>query len=97
MDFLIEFLAELFIDGVAETTENKRFPKWVRYIAFGIIILLFSAITVLFVLIDIVMINNIKQIPVWLCILMLILTVFVIYKTIKYFRKLTETIRNKKM
>ena len=85
------------MDGIAETAQNKRFPKWVRYIAFGIILLLLTAFSALFILIDIVFFNNIKQLSVWLCVLMLILTVFVFYSTIKYFRKLIETIRNKIM
>lgn len=41
MEFLIELILDLFLDGTLEILPNKKIPKWVRYtlgsIAFALI------------------------------------------------------------
>ena len=51
MEFLIEFLAELILEGSMEISEDEKMPKWLRYICLTIVTLFFGAITIgLFIL-----------------------------------------------
>lgn len=51
MDFLIEFLVELILEGSLEISEDERMPKWLRYICLTIVIIVFSIVIIgLFVL-----------------------------------------------
>ena len=43
MDDIIELLVELFWDGPFALSTDNRLPKWVRYPAIGLIVLLFTA------------------------------------------------------
>lgn len=44
MDFLIEILLELIIEGSIEISSNKKVPKWIRYPAIILITLFFTII-----------------------------------------------------
>ena len=51
MEFLIEFLVDLILEGSMEISEDERMPKWLRYICLTIVTLVFSAVTIgLFIL-----------------------------------------------
>ena len=51
MEFLIEFLVELILEGSMEISEDEKMPKWLRYICLTIVTLVFGAVIVgLFVL-----------------------------------------------
>ena len=51
MEFLIEFLVELILEGSIEISEDERMPKLIRYICLTIAISVFSAVIIgLFVL-----------------------------------------------
>ena len=95
MEFLIELLGELFIEGAETTAKSRRIPKWVRYIALVLLILFYLVIIGVIVLVDIVIIRNIDEVPFLLLILMLGITLIVIYLTIKYFKRFIASIRKK--
>lgn len=44
MEYLIEFILELVLEGGLEVTKNNKVPKPIRYIILGIIALLFIAV-----------------------------------------------------
>ena len=51
MEFLIEFLVDLILEGSLEISEDEKMPKWLRNICLTIITLVFGAVTIgLFIL-----------------------------------------------
>ncbi len=51
MEFLIEFLVDLILEGSMEISEDERMPKWLRYICLTIVTIVFGVVTIgLFVL-----------------------------------------------
>jgi len=51
MEFLIEFLLDLILEGSMEISEDEKMPKWLRYICLTIVTIVFSTVTIgLFVL-----------------------------------------------
>lgn len=44
MEFIIELLVELIIDGSIEISEDERVSKWIRYPIILVIVLLFSIV-----------------------------------------------------
>ena len=51
MEFLIEFLVDLILEGSMEISEDEKMPKWLRYICLTIVTLFFGAVTIgLFIL-----------------------------------------------
>jgi len=51
MEFLIEFLLDLILEGSMEISEDEKMPKWLRNICLTIVTIVFSTVTIgLFVL-----------------------------------------------
>ena len=51
MEFVIEALIDLIMEGSLEISSNRNFPKWLRYPLIALIILIFSIVIIgLFVL-----------------------------------------------
>jgi len=51
MEFLIELLVDLILEGSLEISEDEKMPKWLRCICFTIVTLVFGAVTIgLFIL-----------------------------------------------
>ena len=46
MEFLIEFLVDLILEGSMEISEDDKMPKWLRYICLTIVTLFFCAVTI---------------------------------------------------
>ena len=53
MDFLIELIGEIFIEGLFELATNKKVPKIIRYPLLTLFILLYSALVGLLILLGI--------------------------------------------
>ena len=53
MEFLIEFILDLFIEGTKEVVPNKNIPRWVRRAVGVLAILIFLAVTVSLIVIGI--------------------------------------------
>ena len=51
MEFLIELLVDLILEGSMEICEDEKMPKWLRYICLTIVTLVFGSVTIgLFIL-----------------------------------------------
>ena len=50
LDFIVEFLLELVVQGMSLAAENKEVPKKIRYLLTGLILLLYMAV-ILFLLV----------------------------------------------
>lgn len=51
MEYLIELLVELIIEGSMEISEDEKMPKWLRYLCLTIVTIVFGGVTIgLFVL-----------------------------------------------
>lgn len=44
MEWLIELIGEILIEGSFELATNKKINKWIRYLLFGILTFLFSLV-----------------------------------------------------
>ena len=44
MEDILEAMAEILWDGALKLSTDNRLPKWVRYPAIGLIVLLFTAV-----------------------------------------------------
>lgn len=53
MDFLIELIGEIFIEGLFELATNKKVPKLIRYPLLTLFILLYLALVGLLILLGI--------------------------------------------
>lgn len=53
MDFLIELIGEVFIEGLFELATNKKVPKIIRYPLFTLFVLLYLTLVGLLVLLGI--------------------------------------------
>ena len=44
MDFLIELVMELIMEGSLELSQNRKLPKWLRYPLIALVTLFFGAV-----------------------------------------------------
>lgn len=44
MEFILEFILELFVEGGMEVSSNKKISKWIRYPILFLLILFFSIV-----------------------------------------------------
>lgn len=44
MDFIIEFVLELLLEGSVEISSNKKISKWIRYPILAVLILFFASV-----------------------------------------------------
>ncbi|OUN99512.1 hypothetical protein B5F98_01900 [Pseudoflavonifractor sp. An44] len=47
MDILFELFLELIVDGVIETSGNKKLSRWIRYPLIALVVLFFGAVIAL--------------------------------------------------
>lgn len=84
MDFLIELVLDLIFEGSMELSNNKKVPKWIRYILITFIILVFVIVSLLFLLVSILLI---KETLIGSLVFFIIFIVFIVCG-IKKFRKM---------
>lgn len=83
MDFIIEFIVELFIEGSVEIGTDKRISKFIRYPLLILVLLFYIAIIGIIVFVGIgILAENII-----LGIIMILIAVFLVFITIFAFRK----------
>ena len=85
MDFLIELMGEIFIEGLFELATNKKVPKIIRYPLLTLFILLYLAIVLLLIYLGIKLyINNkLASIILWgLAIGLVVITILGIKKKV---------------
>lgn len=86
MDFLIELIGEIFIEGLFELATNKKVPKIIRYPLLTLFILLYLALVGLLVLLGIRLYvdNKLASLILWiLAVGLIIITVVSIRKKMK--------------
>lgn len=84
MDFLIELVLDLIFEGSIELSNNKKVPKWIRYVLITFIILVFVTVSLLFLLVSILLI---KETLIGSLVFFIIFIVFIVCG-IKKFRKM---------
>ena len=83
MEDILEAIAEILWDGALKLSTDNRLPKWVRYPAIGLIVLLFAAVVAVILMVGILMLRR-----VWFVgLLFLGLGVFFAYWGIRKFRR----------
>ncbi len=86
MDLIIEFVVELALEGVMEVGTNKKVPKWLRYPALILILLIYTILIGGLLLIGI---NLLKTkllggiVIILIDIILLLLTIYTFIKKIK--------------
>lgn len=86
MDFLIELIGEIFIEGLFELATNKKVPVVIRYPILSLFILLYLAVILLLIYLGIKSYTNNKlaSMILWtLAIVLIIITIISIRKKMK--------------
>ena len=86
MDFLIELIGEVFIEGLFELATNKKVPKIIRYPLFSLFVLLYLGVIGLLVLLGIKLYvdNKLASLILWLLAIgLIVITVVSIRKKMK--------------
>ena len=92
MEYLIEFILELFLEGGLEAAKSNKVPKPIRYTILGIIALLFIAVIGLIYLTAFLII---KQSIIGFIVFFLLATFMLISAIIKLKKEYLKKINNK--
>lgn len=84
MDFLIELVLDLIFEGSMELSNNKKVPKWIRYILITFIVSVFIIVSLLFLLVSLLLI---KETLIGSLVFFIIFIIFIVCG-IKKFRKM---------
>lgn len=85
MEFLIELLVELILEGSIEISENKRITKWIRYPVIFLIVSIFAIVILGLIILGIYVLKDALYIGLFFIIIGLILLILAIRKfTQKY-------------
>lgn len=84
MDFIIELVIELLLEGSIEISSNKRVSRWIRYPLIVFIVTLFAGIILLMLYLSFSLLNK----NVLVAILILIISLFLLIAAIIKFKKL---------
>lgn len=83
MDFLIELIGEILIEGGFELATNKKVSKWIRYPILSLLVIFYTAIILGILFIGINYINE----NFWLSILLIIISLLLFIGTIVAIKK----------
>lgn len=84
MEFFIELVLDLILEGSIEASTNKKIPKFIRYSLIGIIILIFAAVILGLFILGITLIEK----DVLVGIFMIIISLLFLIATIIKFKKI---------
>lgn len=84
MDFIIELVIELLLEGSIEISSNKRVSRWIRYPLIVFIVTMFAGIILLMLYLSFSLLNK----NVLVAILILIISLFMLISAIIKFKKL---------
>lgn len=87
MEFIIELILELFIEGGIEADQSSKVPKVIRYPLLAIIVLAFIAITGIIILLGVSLLNDNKFGGILFILLGLFMLIFTIIKLRKMYLK----------
>lgn len=83
MNFVIELILELVMEGGLEVGKNKKFSKWIRYPLLFLIIIFYSAVILLLIYLGI----SVYKTNITGGIALLLIAVILLILTVKAFRK----------
>lgn len=92
MEYLIEFILELVLEGGLEATKSNKVPKPIRYIILGIIALLFIAVIGIIYLTAFLFL---RQSIIGFIVIFLLATFMLISAIIKFKKEYLKKINNK--
>lgn len=84
MDFIIELVIELLLEGSIEISSNKKVSKWIRYPLILFIVTLFAGIILLMLYLSFSLLNK----NALAAILILIISVFMLISAINKLKKI---------
>ena len=84
MDFIIELVIELLLEGSIEISSNKRVSRWIRYPLIVFIVTLFAGIILLMLYLSFSHLNKNALVA----ILILIISLFMLISAIIKFKKI---------
>lgn len=90
MDFIIEFILELVIEGGIEIGSNKKVSKWIRYPILALVIVFYLALITMLIFIGITVVKEqfITAVAFWLVALLLLIGT--LYTFNKKYKELKE-------
>lgn len=83
MEFIVELVLELFVEGGIEVSSNKKISKWIRYPILALLILFFSVVIFGIIILGIVMLSE----SILAGIILITLGLFFLVMSIHKFRK----------
>ncbi|MBR1416643.1 MAG: hypothetical protein IJ572_02370 [Bacilli bacterium] len=86
MEYLIEFVLELILEGTTNLSLSRRVPKFIRYPLAIILILLFASIIVLLFLVGVLVFKDNIYYAILIIIVAIILLVSAIVRFIKIYK-----------
>ena len=87
MEFIIELILELLLEGGEEICANKKISKWIRYPILFFIMLFFSAVILLIIFVGIKVIKNNIIVGIILIAIGLLMLICAIHKFRKVYLK----------
>lgn len=87
MEFLLELVGEIFLEGIVEIIKNKGISKWIRYPLFILLSIVYLLLILAFGLITIQLFFNQKYLGGFLILLLLLIFFYFI---IRFFKKILE-------
>lgn len=84
MEYLIDFILELVIEGSIEASKNKKVPKPLRYVALIIVLLFFICVISLIIFVGILFLKQ----SIIGGILLILLGIFMVIASVLKFRKM---------
>ena len=84
MEYLIDFILELVIEGSIEASKNKKVPKPLRYVALIIVLLFFICVISLIIFVGILVLKQ----SIIGGILLILLGIFMVIASVLKFRKM---------
>lgn len=85
MEFLMELITELLLEGSLEVAKSRRISKWIRYPIIALLALLYLAVVALIALTAWIVCRG--EGPLWLGVGLLLLDIFFVLYSIRKMRK----------
>lgn len=92
MEFLIELVLELALEGGIEASKNKKIPRIIRYLIISIIVLFFATIILGLFVIGILMLKESVAFGIFMILISIILFISSIIKFKKVYLEKIDTI-----
>lgn len=89
MEFLMELITELLLEGSLEVAKSRRISKWIRYPAIVLLAVLYAAVVAVIALVGWIVLK--EGSTAWLGIGFLLLDIFFVFYSVRKMRKEIQT------